>query len=597
MDLNLRILSWNARGWQNTYHLPHIQQLFQTYDILIIYETWMRHAQIPAYTPPGFLARYTSYPEPLQGRINGGLLFYYRDSLSPTFHHFPTEQWRPIVWVECYNLIIGAAYLPHEGSVYLTHWALEPIEELYQQAEAYQDQFPQHSIIVLGDFNARRNIPPHDHRWTPRGRLLHYNLPEDWTIHADGPTFHSDDLHTSCVDYILLSPTAQLQNPLCDTHPFTTDSDHARLSIYIDVSGPSPPEPEPLPFTKPPPILNPTPIDESERALLAQTVKDNRYTEAFHFRPDTTALNRARRRLKLSAKQLLNGQRSEARLAIHKQLRNRVTKERNRVQAARLTARQQYLKSLPPKDWYKMARPLLSGKSSNTVLASGPALEQHYSSLLYQNMPPIPPAPTPLAPNPLFDRPFTEIEVTSAVSRLRNSATGEDRVTSDQIRQLSTEYLCQHLNHILNTKEIPSTWKRSILVTIPKGSAEASKDPANTRGIALQPAMRKLFTLLLYTRLQEYTEENSLLPPLQNGFRLNHRTADNIFILRTLHEKALLTKSPLIIAQIDIRKAFDSVDRAKLFEDLYSLGIHGSLIEVLRLAYSGQEITVRANKR
>lgn len=280
--------------------------------------------------------------------------------------------------------------------------------------------------------------------------------------------------------------------------------------------------------------------------------------------------------------------------------RNRVTAERVRCQRARIKARTTYLQSLSDKAWADYARPILKGTTARTVLASGPTLQNHYQTLLHQNMPEIPQYhPPPNAPQPdwHFTNPFAEIEVQIGVARLKNSATGEDRITAYQIRQIPIPDLTHHLNQIIAANEVPTNWKRSILVTIPKGPVDSSKDPANTRGIALQSAMRKLYTLLLYTRLQEYSEINDLLPPLQNGFRQNHRTADNIFILRTLHEKALQHRTPLLLAQIDIRKAFDSVDRASLFEMLYAKGIHGPLIDTLRRAYTGQEVSLRANKR
>ncbi|RPA80725.1 hypothetical protein BJ508DRAFT_199137, partial [Ascobolus immersus RN42] len=69
------------------------------------------------------------------------------------------------------------------------------------------------------------------------------------------------------------------------------------------------------------------------------------------------------------------------------------------------------------------------------------------------------------------------------------------------------------------------------------------------------------------------------IPQYQSGFTPGRRTTDNLFILRTLHEQACETNSPLYVAQIDIRKAFDSVSRPLLFETLYKAGIHGPLID------------------
>lgn len=299
---SLRVLTWNAHGWAQKYHLPVIQRLFQDYDLLFISEAWIKHAVLPTITPPNFEAVYTSYPESLQGRVNGGLIVYHRTSIEARIIQFSKETWKPIVWVEVANLILAGAYLPHENSNYLTHWEIDPIEELYTQAERYAEKYPNHGVAIMGDFNARRNLAPHDHRWTPRGRLLHNNLPEDWIIHAEGPTMQTHDLHTSCVDYIILSPTAQLQNPLCETHGFDTYSDHAKLSLFIEIEPIQQTTPEPLPHKRPPPPTIKTPLDLAEEALLATTTKDPSFQEAFNFQPDTTTLNRAKQRHKTIVK-------------------------------------------------------------------------------------------------------------------------------------------------------------------------------------------------------------------------------------------------------------------------------------------------------
>lgn len=137
MSTLIRILTWNAHGWANKFHLPNIQQLFQRYDILLISEAWVRHAVIPDLTPPNFTALYTAYPEPLQGRVNGGLIVYYRNNLTVKTLQHSAETWKPIIWISVANLIIAAAYLPHEHSNYLAHWEMDPIEELYSQADRY----------------------------------------------------------------------------------------------------------------------------------------------------------------------------------------------------------------------------------------------------------------------------------------------------------------------------------------------------------------------------------------------------------------------------------------------------------------------------
>lgn len=72
--------------------------------------------------------------------------------------------------------------------------------------------------------------------------------------------------------------------------------------------------------------------------------------------------------------------------------------------------------------------------------------------------------------------------------------------------------------------------------------------------------MGKLFTSLLQQRLNNYLENNNLWSQYQFGFRKDHRTTDNIFILKTLVYKYLVKKKDnLFVCYVDFSKAFDTV--------------------------------------
>lgn len=134
----INVLSWNAHGWRETYHLPQTQQLFDQYDILFIAESWTRHAYTPLLTPPNFVTKFTSYPEPPQGRISGGLILYHRTNLPVKIIHYNPISWKPIIWIEVGDLLLCGAYLPHENSNFLAHWELDPVEELLTMATRYK---------------------------------------------------------------------------------------------------------------------------------------------------------------------------------------------------------------------------------------------------------------------------------------------------------------------------------------------------------------------------------------------------------------------------------------------------------------------------
>ena len=65
------------------------------------------------------------------------------------------------------------------------------------------------------------------------------------------------------------------------------------------------------------------------------------------------------------------------------------------------------------------------------------------------------------------------------------------------------------------------------------------------------------------------------------------RTSDHIFLLQTIIEKVVKkNKKKLFTAFIDFSKAYDTVNRTKLFERLQSLGINGIFLNNLRAMYA-----------
>ncbi|RPA76943.1 hypothetical protein BJ508DRAFT_201604, partial [Ascobolus immersus RN42] len=99
------------------------------------------------------------------------------------------------------------------------------------------------------------------------------------------------------------------------------------------------------------------------------------------------------------------------------------------------------------------------------------------------------------------------------------------------------------------------------------------------RTIRLQPRLKRLFTLCVAQRMAQWSTTQDALPRTQNGFRSGYRTADNIFIIRTMQETHNLTNTSLFACSADVSKAFDNVSRPLLFELLSACGLNGALLD------------------
>ena len=86
---------------------------------------------------------------------------------------------------------------------------------------------------------------------------------------------------------------------------------------------------------------------------------------------------------------------------------------------------------------------------------------------------------------------------------------------------------------------------------------------------------------------------NCELCDVQVGFRKGRGTRDQIDNIRWMTEKEREFQKNIYFCFLDYAKAFDCVDRNKLWKILKEMGIPDHLTCLLRNLYAGQEATVR----
>jgi len=121
-----------------------------------------------------------------------------------------------------------------------------------------------------------------------------------------------------------------------------------------------------------------------------------------------------------------------------------------------------------------------------------------------------------------------------------------------------------------------------------KGNA---KECSNYCKIALISHASKVMLKILQARLQQYV--HSELPYIQVSFRKGRGTRDQIANIGWIIKKAREFQKNMYFCFIDYAKAFDCVDRSKLWKILKEMGIPDPLTCLLRNLYADQEATVR----
>jgi len=131
-----------------------------------------------------------------------------------------------------------------------------------------------------------------------------------------------------------------------------------------------------------------------------------------------------------------------------------------------------------------------------------------------------------------------------------------------------------------------------MIVTIYKRKGDR-RECGNYRGISLLCTAGKVLAKIALLRLQEISER--ILPESQCGFRHGRSTADMIFALRQLQEKAIEQRMALYIVFIDFTKAFDSLGRDALWRIMMKYGCPPRLLAVIKAFHTDMRATVTVN--
>ena len=201
----------------------------------------------------------------------------------------------------------------------------------------------------------------------------------------------------------------------------------------------------------------------------------------------------------------------------------------------------------------------------------------------------------PIAPDPAIDtRPPHRKEVERALAQMKSGraagicgipaellSAGGDAVLRD---------LVAVFHNIWNTSEIPSDWRRSLIVPIFKRKGDP-RDCNNYRGISLLSVPGKVFSRVILNRIRGHLVQHQR--PEQSGFTPKKSTVDRILALRVLIERRREFRKPFLGAYVDFKKAFDSVHRETLWELLRLRGIPEKILCLIRALYTDTESAVR----
>ena len=179
-----------------------------------------------------------------------------------------------------------------------------------------------------------------------------------------------------------------------------------------------------------------------------------------------------------------------------------------------------------------------------------------------------------------------------------NKSAGLDNVLNEHLKS-TINIMCplyvKLFNIIFDKGMVPESWTLGNIRPIFKNKG-SPKDPENYRPITLLSNFGKLFTAIINNRLNKYADEHNLINGEQAGFRKNHSTADNLFILKSLIDILQRSKRKLYCCFVDFKQAFDTVWRAGLWRKLIQSGINGKCFNLIHNMYKNVKSKISTNE-
>jgi len=172
-------------------------------------------------------------------------------------------------------------------------------------------------------------------------------------------------------------------------------------------------------------------------------------------------------------------------------------------------------------------------------------------------------------------------EVKETVSRLKEGkAMGLDGIPGEAWRYGGEEvekWIWEYCNEVWRGEGWPEGWKEGMVVPIiKKGEGERVED---YRGVTIMATLYKVYAAILAERLRREIEEKEIVPHNQTGFRKGMGTIDNIYVINYVVNRNIERGESMIALFVDLKAAFDSVDRRVLVEAMRKSGIREGLVE------------------
>ena len=115
------------------------------------------------------------------------------------------------------------------------------------------------------------------------------------------------------------------------------------------------------------------------------------------------------------------------------------------------------------------------------------------------------------------------------------------------------------------------------------------------RQAAVGEPLSRLYASILVQRLVHFTEQHDLRSPTQAGYRPEHSTIHQAFVLQHVIDKHRCLKTPLYLCFVNLKSSYDRVQWPLLWDLLRRLGVHGKMLGAVQSLYDNCLLFMRVS--
>ncbi|XP_039433519.1 uncharacterized protein LOC120415942 [Culex pipiens pallens] len=149
------------------------------------------------------------------------------------------------------------------------------------------------------------------------------------------------------------------------------------------------------------------------------------------------------------------------------------------------------------------------------------------------------------------------------------------RVMMDALDVVAVDLL-DIVNKSLTRGEFPAAWKKTLVVPISK--VPRSKKPEDHRPINMLPLYEKVMETIVKEQLMSFIDRTGVLLKEQSGFRRHHSCESALNLLLLKWKQCIEEGSIVLSVFVDLKRAFETIDRKKLIGVLQKSGIRGTVL-------------------